>query len=363
MRKFLKRILTQPTVNLVNKLSSRPDKKRVNHALSDLHADIKNNAGKRGLLLPLNLDKDKFIILSDQHKGARNGADIFALANNNYLAALNYYNESGFFYINLGDSEELWENQLKPVKTHNKKTFEAEKLFLARNAFIKVFGNHDLYWDNSPLAQMNLEKIYGQKVNIYEGVILTCIINEKPSEIYMTHGHQGDLQSDGNWFSKWFVANIWERFQGYLRINPNTPANNDELKTEHNKMMYQWSSKQQSTLLITGHTHQPVFKSFTQLEKLYNELQKAKKNHDEALIAEVQKQIIHRENKGDKVPNFTGYLDTYFNSGCCCFDDGDITGIELSDGCIRLIKWQYNAKKTSERLVLEECKLADLKLG
>ena len=47
----------------------------------------------------------------------------------------------------------------------------------------------------------------------------------------MTHGHQGDLQSDGNWFSKWFVSDIWGPFQSYLRINPNTPANNDQLKT------------------------------------------------------------------------------------------------------------------------------------
>ncbi|MBL7747421.1 MAG: metallophosphoesterase, partial [Chitinophagaceae bacterium] len=29
----------------------------------------------------------------------------------------------------------------------------------------------------------------------------------------------------------------------------------------------------------------------------------------------------------------------YFNTGCCCFSDGDITGIEISGGCIRLVKW------------------------
>jgi predicted phosphodiesterase len=362
MRQFLKKILTQPTIKLVDKLSSRPDKKRVDKALSELHANINTNDGKKGLFIPFDIAKDKFVILSDQHKGIRNGADIFALAEKNYLAALKYYHENNFFYINLGDSEELWENNIKTVKKHNKKTFEAEKHFLTRNSFIKIFGNHDLYWDNSPLAQMNLKKIYGQKVIIYEGLILKCINSKVPLEIYMTHGHQGDLQSDGNWFSKWFVANIWERFQAYLRINPNTPANNDELKTEHNKMMYQWSSKQKNTLLITGHTHQPVFKSFTQLEILYNQLQTAKKSNDKAAIPELQKQIKHRENKGDKVPNFTGYLDTYFNTGCCCFDDGDITGIELSDGCIRLIKWQYGKNKTSERIILEESRLEDLKI-
>jgi hypothetical protein len=29
----------------------------------------------------------------------------------------------------------------------------------------------------------------------------------------------------------------------------------------------------------------------------------------------------------------------YFNTGCCRFKDGDITGIELVDGEIRLVRW------------------------
>jgi hypothetical protein len=127
--------------------------------------------------------------------------------------------------------------------------------------------------------------------------------------------------------------------------------------------MYQWSVKRKNILLITGHTHQPVFKSFTHIEKLYDELEIAKKSKDETAINELKKQITSRESKGDKIPDFTGYLDTYFNSGCCCFDDGDITGIELEDGCIRLIKWQYGIHKKSERIVLEESKLEDLKLS
>ena len=208
---------------------------------------------------------------------------------------------------------------------------------------------------------MNLEEIYGEKVTIYEGIILKTNLKQS-LEIYMTHGHQGDLQSDGNWFSKWFVSDVYAPVQGYLRINPNTPANNNELKTAHNKIMYQWSSKKKNMLLITGHTHQPVFKSLTQLEKLYQELETAKHNKDANAMAEIKKQITHRENKGDKIPDFDGYLDTYFNSGCCCFDDGDITGIEISDGSIRLIKWQYGSDKQSERIVLEESKLEDLKV-
>jgi len=362
MRKFLQRLLTKPVVNLANTLSSRPDRKRVDTALSELYTNITDHPGDKGEIINFDPQKDKYIILSDQHKGARDGMDVFAKSAKNYLAALNHYHKNEFFYINLGDSEELWENLFVTVKRHNKATFEKEKLFLHRKAFIKIFGNHDLYWANDPLAPVSLMQIYGEQVKIYEGAILQTKINNKTLSIYMTHGHQGDLQSDGNWFSKWFVSDIWGPFQSYLRINPNTPANNDDLKTAHNRMMYQWSSKRKNTLLITGHTHQPVFKSFTHIEMLYNKLELAKKSNDKNAEADLQQQIGKRESKGDKLPDFTGYLDTYFNSGCCCFDDGDITGIEIADGCIRLIKWRYQHKKESERIILEESKLEDLKL-
>jgi predicted phosphodiesterase len=362
MRKFLQKLLTKPVAKLADRLSSRPDKKRVDKALNSLYKNILNKPGKKGLLIPFDTNQDKFIILSDQHKGARDDMDIFALAEKNYLAALEHYNRQQFFYINLGDSEELWENLFVTIKRHNKATFESEKHFITRNMFLKIFGNHDLYWDNDPLAPISLTQIYGQEVKIYEGAVLQTTLNGKPLNIFMTHGHQGDLQSDGNWFSKWFVSDVWAPLQAYLRVNPNTPANNDQLKTDHNRIMYEWVSKKDNTLLITRHTHQPVFRSLTHLEKLYDEMARAKKNNDAAVLAEIEKQITNRNIKGDVVPDFSAYKPTYFNSGCCCFDDGDITGIEIADGFIRLIKWEYDEHKKSKRFVLEECRLEELAL-
>lgn len=361
MRRFLQHLLYQPVTKLADRFSSRPDKSRVNKALSALYKSILSKPGKKGPLIPFNPQQDKFIILSDQHKGARDGADIFAKAAKNYLAALDFYNQQQYTYINLGDSEELWENLFITVKRHNKNTFEKEKLFIDEDRFVKIFGNHDLYWGNDPLAPVSLMQIYGKAIKIYEGAVLQTTVNGKPLEIFMTHGHQGDLQSDGNWFSKWFVSDVWGPLQGYLRINPNTPAYNNQLKTDHNRMMYEWSSKRKNMLLITGHTHQPVFRSLTQLELLYNGLEMAKKGSDLVRITDLEKKIAALHLKNDSQPNFNGYLDTYFNSGCCCFNDGDITGIEIEGGYIRLIKWSYH-KKQSIHTVLEESKLEDLKL-
>ena len=49
----------------------------------------------------------------------------------------------------------------------------------------------------------------------------------------------------------------------------------------------------------------------------------------------------------------------YFNSGCCCFSDGDITGIEITDGSFYLIKWKM-VNGESKRIVLEETTLVEL---
>lgn len=360
LRRLAQFLLLKPVVWMANKFSSRPDPGRIGEALESLLTEISKGNKDKGLLIPFNLDTGRFIIFSDQHKGARNGADDFMNAESSYLAALKHYREAGFHFINLGDAEELWENTWLAVKKYNKATFEAEAAYIPANAYVKIFGNHDLLWDNDPFAPMYLKDVYKHEVPIYEAVVLTTTIDNQPLRIFCTHGHQGDAQSDGNWFSKFFVARIWAPLQSYLRINPNTPAYDASLKTRHNEIMYQWSSRQQDLLLITGHTHQPVFESLTHLERLYRELLTARQGNDIDIQKKVEDEITVRRQPFDSVSdNYLQLRPTYFNSGCCCFSDGDITGIEIEDGMIRLIKWKL-VDGTPARAVLEEMKLADI---
>jgi hypothetical protein len=358
------------------KFSSKPNRERIFEALTKLSASILEHPGKRGLVIPFEQHAGKFIIFSDQHKGNRNGADDFKQAEKNYLEALNYYSSNDFCFINLGDSEELWENSVWKVKKHNKATFEAEKKFLAHNNYVKIFGNHDLYWYNGLWAYWHLKSMFGEKVKVYEGIVLKSLVRSSESgvntqdvgltttdselTIFLTHGHQGDAQSDGNWFSKFFVTYIWAPLQSLLRINPNTPANNNEKKTLHNHIMYEWSAEQKGLLLITGHTHQPVFASLTHLERLYKQLQFALQDKNEAAIKEVKAEILKREREFTAVSvDYMNMKPSYFNTGCCCFSDGDITGIEIADGCIRLIKWAIKNGKPKREL-LEEKELEEL---
>jgi predicted phosphodiesterase len=365
MRKLLQIILLKPVLWFANKFSSRPVPKRIFKALSNLKRNIRKYPGKKGAIISFNTDHDKLIVFSDQHKGAKNGADDFMLCEPNYLSALDYYNENGFLFVSLGDNDELWENRWPAVKKNNAASFEKEKKFVERNAFIKIFGNHDLAWNTDLSTGLEMEKIYGQKVSVHEGLILQTKIAEREFSIFLTHGHQGDAQSDGNWFSKFFVAHIWAPLQSYLKVNPNTPAYNTTKKTLHNRIMYEWSARQKNILLITGHTHQPVFESLTHLERLYRNLLQAERQKDFDGIEEIKKAIKLREPQFTAVsPDYLKMKPTYFNSGCCCFSDGDITGIEIENGCIRLIKWHtensMNAQGKPTRLVLEEKKLAEL---
>jgi UDP-2,3-diacylglucosamine pyrophosphatase LpxH len=359
-RRILQFFLKRPVNWVANKVSSAPKQENVNKALTELYESISDEPGKKGPLVAFRPDEHPVIILSDMHKGTRDGMDDFAVCEENYLAALNYYNLQEYYFINLGDSEELWENILPNVIKYNKKTFEAEKLFLSRSAFVKIIGNHDLYWGIDPLAPSFLKSIYGRPLKAHSGVVLRAELPDGFIDIFCTHGHQGDAQSDGNAFSKWFVSYVWGPLQSFLEVNTNSPSSNDENKTKHNQMMYEWSAAQKNIVLITGHTHQPVFNSLTHLERLYLNLEDARELKDEAAIEKITAEIPRRRREYDFVNHsFRKMKPGYFNSGCCCFGDGTITGIEISEGYIRLIKW---TKKNNfpAREVLEEIHLVDL---
>lgn len=360
MRALLRFLLLKPILWLVNRYSSNPDRTRIFSALSSLKEALEKNPGRKGFVIPFDAETQRFIIFSDQHKGRKNGADDFMPAEKHYLHALRYYNEQRFHLICLGDCEELWENTLLQVIKHNEASFAAERRFVERNAFTKVVGNHDLDWEIDLLAPTYLKKIYGIPLPALQGLMLQTTIGGKLLRILCTHGHQGDMQSDGDWFSKFFVTKVWAPLQAYLRIYPNTPAYDQELKTTHNKLMYEWALGQNDLVLITGHTHQPVFESLTQYERVQWQRRRDLYTHNPQWAEALEDELRWRH--ADKIAGWEDYMSikpVYFNAGCCCFAEGYITGIEIAEGWIRLIRWNEHEGQ-STRLVLQERKLTDL---
>ncbi len=337
LKKFLKKILG-PLLTRLASNASAPDKKEVFKSLSKLLRNLKERPGRRGITLEVNFTADKFIIFSDHHKGNRDHGDDFAGNEKNYLAALDYYYSNQFHYINLGDSEELWKYKPEQVISKNATVLQSEARFQKLGKYHKTFGNHDLTWKDKLEVDKWFKGIFDLPLPVWEGILLYTKIDSKPLSIFVTHGHQGDKLSDNNGFSTWLVSHIWRPLQRYLEININTPAKDFTLRDRHNIMMYEWSSRKKDLLLITGHTHKPVFAA-----GLYS-------SHPNNTIY---------ENKNGKKPYTTSLCPSYFNSGCCCYNDGDITGIEIGEGKIRLIKWHWD-NDHSLRSVLEEKELESL---
>jgi predicted phosphodiesterase len=357
MKKILKWIFERPIAWLAEKISSAPQKKEVFKSLNRLVRKIKKRKNNNGLIIPFDHQQEKLIIFSDQHKGLRDDADDFKNSEQNYIAALSYYEKENFQFVNLGDCEELWKNTPEKVVKKNGPCLESEKKFLAKNHYFRVFGNHDIEWKYRLQQVIFLMPIFGTKLKVYEGLIFKTNYNAQDYFLFMAHGHQGDLRSDGNPFSAWVVANIWTPIQRYLQISINTPATSFELTDKHNIIMHEWSATQKNLLFISGHTHKPVFASMDHIDKLNQQLHHATHQNDTHAINSINQELDARKQEyAGKQEGITKSKPSYFNTGCCCFEDGDITGIEISDGYIRLIKW-HQINNIPQRIVLEEAEL------
>jgi predicted phosphodiesterase len=361
VRKFLQFLFRKPVAWLANKVSSAPKIVAVHRSLTRLLKHIEKAKEKKGIVLTFDATKARVVIMSDLHKGAADEADDFLPARNNYLEAACYYNDRRFTYIALGDVEELWENDINKVYKNNHDSFLVEKEFVADNRFVKLFGNHDMYWVNTLLPNRQwLEKMYGTAIPVYEALIVRIEGLNNPLQFFLTHGHQGDAQSDGNRFSRWFVANIWGRVQSYLDVKINSPSKDYLLRDKHNIMMYEWTLKHPATALITGHTHKPVFGSLNHLEKLKREWTEATKANNTVRMAILEEEMSRRQQEYNASSAYIMKRPSYFNSGCCCFNDGDITAIEIEDAQISLVKWYTNKDGSSTRTILESAPLAEI---
>jgi UDP-2,3-diacylglucosamine pyrophosphatase LpxH len=271
-----------------------------------------------------------WIIFSDQHKGAGDGADEFRHCRDTYLAALRHYNDNGFILVLLGDVEELWENSISEVITAYRDVLEAEAAFGAKR-YLRVWGNHDDRWMEELLVALDL-RTYAPGPGlrrVFEGVRITVRDGaEKIGTLFMTHGHQGTLGSDRfKFFSRWalqFYRFMQNRFGVGWFGGIDLPSEDAALRGEHDLIMYNWASEQEKMMLMVGHTHRAVWAGRTKEQQ-----------------------------------HLPGSLPAYFNTGCCKFSDGDITGIEIHEGMLRLIKWKTSAG-VSSRVVLQEGGLREL---
>lgn len=243
--------------------------------------------------------------MSDCHRGDGGWSDDFAKNQNIFFAALTYYNQNEFTYIELGDGDELWENKkFSDISVIYNNVFWLMKKFYKNNRLFLIYGNHDLIKRDAPhiyeayfdsRKQMNVPLFPGIKV--YESIVLQN--PETEDKIFLLHGHQADFLNDHLWkTSRFLVRYLWRPLELWGLNDPTRAAQNHKIKLTVEKHLRDFSDWA-NVILIAGHTHRPVFPTVGE--------------------------------------------PAYFNDGSCVHPRC-ITAIEIAESCLSLVKWCYMTK-------------------
>lgn len=252
-----------------------------------------SGAFEEALCLPLKKES-RYILFSDCHRGCGNANDNFLKNEYLYLAALRYYFDRGFTYLELGDGDELWENRsMKCIREMHPESFKMLERFEDAGRLYNIYGNHDIV----KKCRGFQKKYFPDKEKFYSGIILKD--EEEKRDLYLTHGHQADLLNSTLWrFSRFLVRYVWKVLEELGIPDPTSAAKNNTKKKKSEKTLTRWA-EENGHILICGHTHHPMI----------------------------------------------GTEDSpYCNTGSCVHPSG-ITGIEIQNRCITLVKWSMSAKK------------------
>ncbi|RKR15136.1 calcineurin-like phosphoesterase family protein [Maribacter vaceletii] len=278
-------------------------------------------AYKNAKIVPFD-DSSKFILFSDCHRGDNSFADDFANNRNIYYHALSHYYREGFNYCELGDGDELWENiHFKSIFEAHKSIFKLLKKFHLTNRLHMIWGNHDMVYKDPEYVKKHLssyfEPIDAEDKELFKDIVYNEAVvlkhKETNQEIFLTHGHQADWWNYIFWrWGRFLVRVLWKPLQIWGIADPTSPAKNYTELIKVEKRIKKWILKNNLKITVVGHTHRPRFPE-----------------------------------PGD-IP--------FFNDGSCVHPRS-ITGIEIENGKIVLIKWQIATKEDGTlqivRIVLE----------
>lgn len=311
---------------------------------------------------------ERFIIFSDHHRGDRGPSDFFQQSEKTYHAALGYYLERGHTLVLLGDVEEFWECRPSRVMESYRLTCEIEREFHVRGRLVKIRGNHDNLWKKSAAVERYLGELF-PGIEVLDGLRLQRVDDEGGLiEFFLAHGHQGSFLSDHlDWFGR-----FWLRLLGQWSVVPfkqryMTPAVNYSLREEHEGVLFDWADEQNRqashpVLFVAGHTHHPIFMNHDLVERMLRSIEALKKTGTKRNLkrAAVLRAALEYS-RADLGPNrqMGRAQSCFFNTGCCCFKDGSITGMEITRKKIRLVRW-WDAANRAERMILGSLKLRDL---
>ncbi|MFT6838087.1 MAG: putative phosphodiesterase [Sediminicola sp.] len=254
-------------------------------------------------------DASKFILFSDCHRGDNSFADDFANNRNIYFHALKTYLDRGFQYCELGDGDELWEHlSFEPIFEAHKNVYQLLREFHLEKRLHMIWGNHDMAYKDPNYVREHLSSYFEPIDNcdkeLFEGITYHEAVILKHShtgqELFLTHGHQADWWNYTFWrWGRFLVRVLWKPLQVWGIADPTSPAKNYKELIKVERRIKKWILGNGEQLTIAGHTHRPRFPS------------------------------------PGEIP--------FFNDGSCVHPRS-ITGLEIENGAISLIKWQIATK-------------------
>lgn len=206
-----------------------------------------------------------FVIMSDCHRGIGNHSDNFLKNQHLFFAAINYYYQNQFTYIELGDGDELWENRnLSQIIQIHSNIFWLMSKFYEENRFYSLYGNHDIVKKFSNKTARTCHSYYCESlhshlplfpnIHYYESLVL----KHDFYDFFLFHGHQGDLLNDSLWpLARFLVRYVWRPLELLGFLDPTSAAKNYMKKNKLETSYQEWADKQQC-IVITGHTHRPA---------------------------------------------------------------------------------------------------------
>jgi UDP-2,3-diacylglucosamine pyrophosphatase LpxH len=204
----------------------------------------------------------------------------------------------------LGDGIELWENRrFDEIFESNKAGFLLLRKFFLGDRLHLLYGNHDQVLAKPKTSERLFNKYFDSASETYKPLLPGFFFEESivvelegyEGSIFLLHGHQADFFNYVLWrLSRFLVRYLWTPLQVFGIKDPTSPAKNNRELVKVEKRLREWSVRNGSQMMISGHTHRPRFPS-----------------------------------PGD-VP--------YFNAGSCVHP-ASITGIEIDSGRISLVKW------------------------
>lgn len=246
--------------------------------------------------------------MSDCHRGDGSLADDFLKNQTLYFAALTYYNKEKYTYIELGDGDELWKNKsISAIMNYHSDVFWLLSEFYNDGRLYFIYGNHDMVKDKNSFIGKKMTGYFDKnkscrvelfnKINVYEALVLRQ--RRSSNRLFLIHGHQVDLLNSRFWkLSRFLVRYLWRPLETFGINDPTSAAKNYTKNVKVDARLALWANKEKR-ILIAGHTHKP-----------------------------------HFPQPGDSL---------YFNDGSCVHPRC-ITGIEISEGNIALIKWSQKTR-------------------